>query len=164
MMAGQTWSRGAALAAAVALVAGFPASAAAQPARGPEHFTVIVNGNAPQQFIARGTIDATGTAVPVIRRPDGGVDQVRLPGGTFALTLRNASGGHSHHNPVTCVDTFDGTGNSTISDGTGSFAGIAGSGSYTFHLVFFETRTAQGCSRRGTVFDTVHDHGTVTAS
>jgi hypothetical protein len=53
-------------------------------------------------------------------------------------------------------------GNSTIFDGTGSFAGVAGSGTFTSHGVFFTTPTAHGCSKQGTAIDLVRDHGGVT--
>jgi hypothetical protein len=153
---------GAGVGAAIALTAGFPASASAQPAPGPESFTVIVVGNAPQLFIARGTINATGTAVPIIRRANGGTDKVELPGGTFKLTLRNISGGGGRPHPPTCVAAFHEAGNSTIFDGTGSFTGIAGGGTFTSHGVFFADRNAHHCSHRGTAVDLVHDHGSVT--
>jgi hypothetical protein len=159
----KTWgTRLAATIITTAAVAGIPLTASAQAAQGPEQFTVIVNGNSPQLFIAHGTIHAAGTAVPVSGNNNGGTDEVRLPGGTFMLTLQNnpASGGHD--NPVTCIDTFYGAGTSAISDGTGRFAGIAGNGTYTYHGAFIATRTPQGCSQQGTVIDRVQDHGTVT--
>lgn len=160
-MRAKIWAAGAA--AAIALAAGFPAVASAQAAPGSESFTVIVVGNAPQLFIARGAIDATGTAVPIINGgASGGTDQVELPGGTFKLTLHNTSGGGGQPHPPTCVATFHAAGNSTIFDGTGRFAGIAGSGTFTSRGVFFATRTAHGCSHHGTEIDIVHDHGTVT--
>jgi hypothetical protein len=159
-MRAKIWGAGAG--AAVALAAGFPASAAAQPAPGPESFTVIVVGNAPQLFIARGTIDATGTAVQLSGGQNGGTDKVELPGGTFKLTFRNTSGGGGRPMPPACVAAFHAAGNSTIFDGTGSFAGIAGTGTFTSHGVFFAHRTPQGCSQQGTAIDIVQDHGTVT--
>lgn len=149
------------------LVVGIPVAASAQPATGPEDFTIVVTGHRPQLFTAEGTLIATGTAVPVISNgASGGVDQVQLPGGTFTLTLQNTdspTGGGGPPDPVTCVSTFDGTGISTISDGTGQFAGITGSGTYTFHGTFIATRTPQGsCSQQGTIIDIVRDHGTLT--
>jgi hypothetical protein len=160
-MRAKTCSAG--VAAAIALAAGFPAAASAQPMRRPESFTVIVVGNAPQLFIARGAINATGTAVRLTRGgTSGGTDQVELPGGTFRLTLHNTSGGGGRPRPPTCIATFHAAGNSTIFDGAGSFAGIAGGGTCTSHGVFFATRTAHGCSHHGTDIVIVHDHGTVT--
>jgi hypothetical protein len=136
-----------------------------QTAAAPETFTVIVVGSAPQLFIAQGAIDAAGTAVPLPGGgPSGGSDTVELPGGSFMLTLANSSsGGSSSSNPVTCVDTFYGPGTSTISDGTGRFAGIEGTGTFTFHGAFFAARTPDGgCSQQGTFVDLVQDEGTVT--
>lgn len=160
-MRARIWVAG--VAAATALTAGFPALASAQPTPRPETFTVIVVGNAPQLFIARGAISATGTAVPVSSGgTSGGTDRVELPGGTFKLTLHNTGGGGGQPHPPTCIATFHAAGNSTIFDGTGRFAGIAGSGTFTSHGVFFATRTAHGCSHHGTEIDIVHDHGTVT--
>jgi hypothetical protein len=95
----------------------------------------------------------------------GGVDEIQLPGGTFTLTLDNTGSptGGGAPDPLTCVSTFDGTGISTISDGAGSFAGITGSGTYTFHGTLIATRTPQGgCTQQGTVIDIVRDHGTLT--
>ncbi len=162
-MKAKTWAAGLGTAAiAAALTAGIPVPASAQPVPGPEEFTVIVAGNAPQLFSARGTLDAAGTAVPVSGGTNGGVDKVQLPGGTFTLTLQNTSGGGTPVNPVTCIATFHGAGISTISDGTSRFAGTAGSGAFTFHGAFFATRTPRGCSQQGTAIDIVHDHGTLT--
>ena len=164
-MKAKTWAAGLGPATiAAALTAGIPvpASASAQQVPGPERFTVIVAGNAPQLFIARGTLDAAGTAVPVTGGTNGGVDKVQLPGGTFTLTLQNTSGGGTPVNPATCIATFHGAGISTISDGTGRFPGIAGTGTFTFHGAFFATRTPHGCSQQGAVIDIVHDHGTLT--
>jgi hypothetical protein len=64
--------------------------------------------------------------------------------------------------PPACVAAFHAAGNSTIFDGTGGFAGIAGTGTFTSHGVFFAHRTPQGCSKQGTAIDIVQDHGTVT--
>jgi hypothetical protein len=145
------------------LMAGMPASASAQTVQGPENFTIIVAGNTPQRFIAWGTLNVTGTAVQVVNDgPAGGVDVVQLPGGTFMLTLANTSGGGSPLNPLTCVADFFGAGTSTITDGTGAFTGIAGTGTFVFHGTFLATRTPQGCSQSGTVIDVVQDQGTVT--
>lgn len=147
-----------------ALLAGVPVAAYAQPAPEPEAFTIIVAGTAPQLFIAEGALDGTGTAVPVSSAGEnGGTDRVQFPGGTFMLTLANNPGGTGTGNPVTCVDTFSGTGVSTISGGTGRFAGITGTGTFTFNLTFIADRTPQGgCSQQGTVLDLVRDRGTLT--
>jgi hypothetical protein len=154
---------GAAVGAAIALAAGFPASAAAAPATGAESFRVIVAGNGPQLFTARGTINGKGTAVPLSSGGrSGGTDRVALPGGTFKLTLHITGGGGGQPRPPTCIATFRAAGNSTIFDGTGSFAGIAGSGTFTAHGVVFAARTAHGCSKQRTPVDVVRDHGTVT--
>ena len=162
-MKAKTWATALGTAAiAAALTAGIPVPASAQPVPGPENFTVIVAGNGPQLFIARVTLDAAGTAVPVTGGTNGGVDKVQLPGGTFTLTLHNTSSSGTRVNPVTCIATFHGAGVSTISDGTGRFAGIAGSGTFTFHGAFLATRTPRSCSHQGTVIDIVHDHGTLT--
>jgi hypothetical protein len=160
------WSTGLAVTALTgALMAGMPTSASAQTVPGPENFTIIVAGDTPQRFIAWGTLNITGTAIPVSGGgPDGGVDVVRLPGGTFMLTLTNTSGGGSPVNPVTCVASFFGAGTSTIANGTGAFAGITGTGTFVFHGTFHATRTPQGCSQQGLVTDLVQDQGTLTRS
>lgn len=149
---------------AAALSVGVPVTAYAAAAPQPESFTIIVVGNAPQPFIATGAVDGVGTAVEVSSAGDqGGTDRVQFPGGTFMLTLQNNPGGTSTHNPVTCIDTVSGTGVSTIFDGTGRFAGIAGTGTFTFNLTFIATRTPQGgCSQQGSFLDLVQDHGTLT--
>lgn len=155
---------GAGVGAAIALAAGVPTAASAQPT-GPENFTVLVAGNGPQLFIAQGTINAIGTAVPLSSGgTGGGTDRVQLPGGTFKLTLQNSSsgGGGGRPKPPMCIAAFHAAGNSTISDGAGRFAGIAGSGRFTSQGVFLATRTAHGCSQQGTVIDIVQDHGAVT--
>lgn len=88
-----------------------------------------------------------------------------MAGGTFTLTLlNNPDSGGGSQNPVTCIDTFFGTGTSTISAGSGTFAGVTGTGTYTFDGAFVEQRAAGGCSPQGTVFDTVRDQGSLTQS
>jgi len=149
---------------AAGLVAAVPAAASAETAAAPETFTVIVAGNAPQVFVAHGALDATGTAIPLPGGgPSGGSDTVELPGGSFMLTLVNSSsGGGGSSNPVTCVDTFYGHGTSTISDGTGRYAGIEGTGTFTFDGAFIRAHIPQGgCSQQGTIVDLVQDQGTV---
>lgn len=146
-----------------ALMAGIPASASAQTIQGPEDFTIIVAGTTPQRFVALGTLNMTGTAVPLSGGgPNGGVDVVQVPGGTFMLTLAITSGGGSQPTPPACVATFFGAGTSTISNGTGAFAGIAGAGTFVFHGTFHASRTPQGCSQQGRFTDLVQDQGTVT--
>ena len=166
-MRARTWAPGAGTVILVsALVAGIPAAASAAPLTGPEDFTIVVTGHRPQLFTAEGTLNATGTAVPVISNGvSGGVDEIQLPGGTFTLTLQNTgspTGRSGPPGPATCVSTFDGTGISTISDGTGRFAGIIGTGTYIFHGTFIGTGTPPNCSQQGTIIDIVRDQGTLT--
>lgn len=152
-----------ALTAAGLVAAGIPVQAHAQSTSAAESFTIVVAGNAPQLFVARGAVDVTGTAVEEVSEgASGGTDVVRVPGGTFMLTLQNTSGGGTPVNPVTCVATFFGAGTFTIFDGTGQFAGIAGSGTITFHGAFIAKPTPQGCSQQGTEFDLVLGHGNLT--
>ena len=75
-MRARIWAPGAgAIVLASALVASIPAAASAAPVTGPEDFTIVVTGNRPQLFTAEGTLNATGTAVPVIMNGvNGGVD------------------------------------------------------------------------------------------
>lgn len=165
-MRARIWAPGAGvIVLASALVAGIPAAASAAPVTGPEDFTIVVTGNRPQLFTTEGTLNATGTAVPVIMNGvNGGVDEIQLPGGTFTLTLQNtvsSTGGGGPLDTATCVSTFDGTGISTISDGTGRFAGISGTGTYTFHGTFIGTGTPPNCSPR-TIINIVRDQGTLT--
>src|SRR5262245_28311169 len=107
---------------AAGFVAGAPAQASVQSTPTPESFTIVVDGNEPQLFIARGAIDSAGTAVEVVSNGEGGgTDVVQLRGGSFMLTLQNTSGGGSPMNPVTCIATFYADGTSTIFNGTGRF-------------------------------------------
>ena len=163
-MRARTWTTGLMVTAfAGALMAGTPASASVQTMQGPENFTVIVPGNTPQRFVAWGTLNITGIAVPVSGGgPGGGTDVVHVPGGTFMLTLQNTSGGGTPVNPPTCVATFFGAGTSTIDNGTGAFAGIAGTGTFVFHGTFHATHIPQGCSQQGAFIDLVQDQGTLT--
>jgi hypothetical protein len=59
------------------------------------------------------------------------------------------------------VSTFFGTGTSTIYGGTGAYAGISGTGTFSFHGAFVAAKTPQGCSQQGAVYDAVVDEGTL---
>ena len=98
--------------------------------------------------IATGPVAGVGSVTPI----DDDSDRISFANGT--LLLRHPqTGGDFELNPRTCVATATFTGDYTLSDGTGAYAGVSGSGTYSGRGVFRFGRGADGsCSEAHEVF------------
>ena len=122
-----------------------PAAAASAASGGTEHFTFVTAGadpaNRPGPIIATGAFNAVGTDYQ-----GDAVDRVVFPHGTFKLDHSQPGGTiNFSFNPITCIETLHG--NSlpfTITDGTGAFTGISGSGTSNITVVAVRGRNRDG--------------------
>lgn len=110
---------------------------------GAERFTLFGQDET-ATVIATGTWLAVGESVTI----DDNNDLFVFPNGAFKVN-HPQTGGSDTFNERACVgaSTFNGT--FTLSQGTGAYAGISGSGAYSGKAVFWSPRTATGCSGTG---------------
>lgn len=74
-------------------------------------------------------------------------DTLKFPGGTFKVRHTGAPHGKQALNPKTCLFTANLTASYTISAGTGSYAGISGSGKAALRILGVMARNSKGkCS------------------
>lgn len=141
MVAGLFWTAGPAMAATT----------------GAERFTLFGSGDS-QTVIATGIFFAQGESVPL----DEDNDLFVFPDGAFRVN-HPQTGGDESFNEVACIGTATFSGTYTLSQGTGAYAGISGSGTYTGKAIFVAQRTDEGCSEEGgSVWVFVNARGTAT--
>jgi hypothetical protein len=92
--------------------------------------------------IARGVFTAAG----VDHEGKKNTDTVVFPGGTFKITHSKGTGPQSF-NPKTCLLTISQHGTYKLSGGTGSYAGISGSGKYQLSILAVAARSGGKCSK-----------------
>jgi hypothetical protein len=127
-------------------VTGFAGQASAQPARGSnEQFTIISTGETNVSVIATGGFNAVGTATEQQVSTTTGQGTFTFPDGSIVLTHTNKPGGKSHFDPATCVGRFSGTGTYVISNGTGAYSGVTGSGTFHVRGMTVSAHTPDGC-------------------
>lgn len=135
---------------AAALVTGVSAAAAAaQPAGGSEHFTIITTSQTgPSTVIATGAFHAVGTVTETQISDTTSLATFTFPNGTFEVSRTDNPGGSGSFNNRTCVGRFSTTGVFTIlsGSGTGSYAGISGQGTYSSRGTVVSGHTPSGCS------------------
>ena len=113
-------------------------------ASGTEHFQLMSDNNSNRDaLVASGAFTAGGVDI----QGKGNVDLVKLPGGTFKITHRQ-TGGTQHFNPRTCLMVIKQTAGYMLSDGTGRYAGISGSGTATVNGIGVGGRNHQGRCRQ----------------
>lgn len=123
-----------------------------------EYFHVASTApSGPGTIIITGVIDAGGT-----EHPGRAIDDATFAGGGFRI---DHSAGHpsARFNAETCVGTINQTGPFSVIDGTGRFAGLAGSGTYVFRALYTTARDSRGCTKVMTGYIESID-GTVTLS
>jgi hypothetical protein len=87
------------------------------------------------------------TAGGVDHEGKGNVDTVVFANGTFKITHK-MTGSHQSFNPKTCLLTATGTATYTLSDGTGAYKGLTGSGHARVSILAVAARNSQGkCSK-----------------
>ncbi len=120
------------------------AEASSRPAvSGTEHILAISTSSANSNkysLIMTGTFTAGGAVVT-----RGPVATVTLPGGTFKVTSSGVKQTRKF-SKATCLLTVSVHGRDTLGHGTGKYAGISGSGSFTFGLRAVFPRIAGKCS------------------
>ena len=136
------------------------ASASPAPAAkaGTEHFYLMSTSTTSNNsgLIATGVFTAAGVDV-------GGnsTDTARLPGGTFKIHHPGDNGGTTKVNPTTCFATYTDTTKITLSNGTGKYKGISGSGTAVVSVVAILPRAKGHCSENA---NAVASHETIIAT
>ena len=108
-----------------------------------QRFTIFGSDNG-QTVIATGAFVAVGSANTV----DDDNDTFVFPNGTFNV-FHPQTGGTENFNETACLGTATFNGTYTLSGGTGAYAGISGSGTYSGKAIFVAERTGTGCSEEG---------------
>jgi hypothetical protein len=92
-------------------------------------------------LLAWGVLTAAGTD----QENANGTDTFLFPGGTFLVTHTTTPGtAHQYVNPKTCLFTYSEKGTFKLSDGTGRYWGIRGSGTYALSVIAISTRLSGG--------------------
>ncbi len=140
-----------------AVPSGMWAGPAPASSRWAEYFHVASTSPAgPGVIIVTGAFSDGGA-----EHPGRAIDQAIFNGGSFRI---DHSTGHptSRFNPKTCVGTITQTGPFRVYDGTGRFAGLAGSGTYHFDATYTTARTTTGCSKTMTAYiETINGSATL---
>jgi hypothetical protein len=146
--------------AAISLAAAHPASMHAAVTR-TEHFqdlaASLTSNKSP--VAAYGAFNAGGTDTQGTGK---NTDTFTFPGGSFRI-VHKVTHDRQHFSTRTCSGTEHQRGVYTISDGTGKYAGISGSGHFKFRLLIVAGRTSHGCAQRPVAVQVViRAHGPVT--
>ena len=98
---------------------------------GAEHFTFLSTSVSADRFsvIATGVFTAGGTATPLA-----GTDTLKFPNGTIDVTSKSTGKPVTTGNTKTCYESLSQRGTYTLAGGTGTYAGITGSGSFTLSI------------------------------
>jgi hypothetical protein len=96
-----------------------------------ERFTVVTTdpGSGVASVIATGGFTAGGTLANGKRKQN-----FRFAAGKFTLVIAPSRSKHVSLNPTTCLYTKTGSSTYTLTDGTGAYQGISGSGKISFSL------------------------------
>ncbi len=140
----------------VAALAGTTARPALAATTGAQRFNLFGDNNG-QTVIASGTVFAVGESIPI----DEDHDRFVFPNGSFLVTHPETSN-DERFNEVACLGTATFAGTYTLSQGTGAYAGISGSGTYSGKAIFVADRTPTGCSEEGSAWFFVSAPGSVT--
>jgi hypothetical protein len=139
---------------ACALGAGSAALAAATPQGGKIRVFLTATSATKSTIVITGAIGDYGTATSEDANgkvdPNGNFEKVTLKQGGFLVdgTALNKKLSHSKPtlNKANCSFVFGGTGPTTISDGTGAYAGITGKVAITLTFAGIAPKTAKGCN------------------
>jgi hypothetical protein len=136
---------GAIVAAGAIAVSGVAAASAAShaSASGTEQFQLMsTSATSPtSSIIARGVFTAGG-----VDHSGNKVDTVVFPGGSFKIAHSRGTGSQSF-DPKTCLMTISQHGTYQLSGGTGTYAGISGSGKYQLSILGVGARSGGKCSK-----------------
>ncbi len=166
-------SKAAAILAAAASTAMFSAGWASASSSGTQSFVLTTRSTAPNpvyQAVASGLFSATGTMQATSTASNAPL-KATFPKGTFMLNEVSAGHQSGTINPSTCAAVYTETGlKYTISNGTGSYKGITGSGTANLKFTGTLPKLSNGkCNESttatpvaGTALSVVHASGPVT--
>ncbi len=166
-------SKAAAILAAAASTAMFSAGWASASSSGTQSFVLTTRSTAPNpvyQAVASGVFSATGTMQATSTASNAPL-KATFPKGTFMLNEVSAGHQSGTINPSTCAAVYTETGlKYTISNGTGSYKGITGSGTANLKFTGTLPKLSNGkCNESttatpvaGTALSVVHASGPVT--
>jgi hypothetical protein len=125
--------------------------AAARPAvtqravAGTEHFQEVSGSLTSNKspLVAYGAFNAGGVDTQLGHR----TDLFKFPGGSF-LIKHKVTRSRQHFSKTACAGTERQRGTYRISDGTGKYAGISGSGHFRLSVLLVARHTSHGCSRK----------------
>lgn len=124
--------------------AGVAAASPRPAASGTEVFHLMTTSATARQLslIATGVFTAGGVDIS-----GSTTDTVKFANGTFKINHPGKGTGTHSLNPKTCLFTSNATGKYTVSDGTGAYAGISGSGTAKISFLGIAARNSAGkCS------------------
>jgi hypothetical protein len=130
----------------VAAASARPAGPARPAVSGTEQFHLMTTSGTAKKasLIATGVFTAGG--VDMVGNK---VDTAVFSNGTFKINHPGKTTGKQHFDPKTCLLTASVTGKYTISGGTGSYAGISGSGTAVINILAVAARNSAGaCSMK----------------
>ena len=131
------------VAAGAVAVSGVAAAAAHTNASGTEQFQIMSTSatSSTSSIIARGVFTAGG-----VDHSGNKVDTAVFSNGSFKIAHSKGTGSQSF-NPKTCLMTINQHGTYKLSGGTGTYAGIRGSGKYQLSILAVGARSGGKCSR-----------------
>jgi hypothetical protein len=140
--------------AACALGAGAATVAAATPQGGKIRVFITPTSSTNSKITVTGAIGDYGTAVSQDANgkvdANGNFEKVTLKQGGFIVDGTGLNNALNHAKPIintaNCSFVFAGTGPTTISDGTGAYAGISGKVAITLTFAGITPKTAKGCN------------------
>jgi hypothetical protein len=118
-----------------------------------QHVSATLDGTGAGPAVSTGDINQTGTFTTLTRHEAGhspvyhGTFSIDFPpAGSYAGKFKSIAK-HASLDPTTCIETVTGKGNYVIDKhiGTGTYAGMKGSGHFTFTDTETGTVTATGC-------------------
>jgi hypothetical protein len=139
---------------ACAVGAGSAAVAAATPQGGKIRVFITETSATNSKIVITGAIGDFGTAVSVDANgkvdANGAFEKITLKQGGFLVDGTGLNKALNHAKPTfnktNCSFVFSGTGPTTLSDGTGAYAGITGKIAITLTFAGIAPKTAKGCN------------------
>jgi hypothetical protein len=119
---------------------------------GTEHFQLVSASLSGKRspVAAYGVFNASGVQVRISNTRD----TFTFPGGGFRLTHKTTRS-RSHFSKSACAAVVRVRGTYKISRGTGTYAGISGSGHFRLRLLFVLRHTSHGCSKNPIAVQTI---------
>jgi hypothetical protein len=124
-----------------------------------EHFQDVSATSGKTPVAAYGAFNASGTDV---QDPGKNTDTFTFPGGSFVIKHK-VTRTRQHFSTTNCAGKIRQSGRYKLSDGTGKYAGISGSGHFVSRVLLVARHTAKGCSPAPVAVQVIiRAHGPVT--